>query len=139
MFITNALFGIPEFQMYGWRNHAGVTVDNQNFWWYGPGAKPDGQLSLNFGRLNDPVIDQNLDTGPHEPPTRRRARRRPRRSTSSSARSAGSSPSRGRSGARPHTPALQGLGETLLPDGTKAKDGAGFPGSFWTNALWLKK
>jgi len=39
----------------------------------------------------------------------------------------------------PHTPALQGLGETLLPDGTKAKDGAGFPGSFWTNALWLKK
>ena len=39
----------------------------------------------------------------------------------------------------PHTQALQGLGETLLPDGTKAKDGAGFPGQFWTNALWLKK
>ncbi len=31
--ITNALFGVPTFQVYGWRNHAGLFVDQQNFWW----------------------------------------------------------------------------------------------------------
>jgi ABC-type transport system substrate-binding protein len=138
VFITNALFGVPEFQMYGWRNHAGVTVDNQNFWWYGPGAKPDGQLSLNFGRLNDPVINQNLDTA--------------RTATDPAARKAAAEAINRQFGKEcwiipeswtiwgtPHTPALQGLGQALLPDGTVAKDGAGFPGQFWTTALWLKK
>ena len=26
-----------------------------------------------------------------------------------------------------------------MPDGTKARDGAGFGGQFWVNALWLKR
>ena len=35
------------------------------------------------------------------------------------------------------TPQLHGVGETTMPDGTKARDGAGFGGQFWVNALWL--
>ena len=34
-FITNALFGADNFFIYGWRNHAGLKVDQQNFWWNG--------------------------------------------------------------------------------------------------------
>jgi ABC-type transport system substrate-binding protein len=138
VFITNALFGIPEFQMYGWRNHAGITVDNQNFWWYGPGAKPDGQLSLNFGRLNDPVINQNLDTArtSTDPAVRKQAAEAINRQFGKECYLI---PISWTIWGTPHTPALQGLGETTLPDGTKAKDGAGFPGQFWTNALWLQK
>jgi ABC-type transport system substrate-binding protein len=66
-FITNALLGSPEFFAFGWRNHAGLWVDTQNSWWHGNGANPagdqvaDGQLNLNFGRLNDPVINDLLD------------------------------------------------------------------------------
>jgi len=60
--IINALFGAPEFNAFGWRNHGGVFVDNQFFWWHGSAALPDGQLALNFGRLNDPVINDLLQT-----------------------------------------------------------------------------
>ena len=35
MLITNAFLGTPEFEAFGWRNHAGIFVDTQNFWWNG--------------------------------------------------------------------------------------------------------
>ena len=34
-------------------------------------------------------------------------------------------------------PSLHGIGETVMPDGTKARDGAGFGGQFWVNSLWV--
>ena len=37
----------------------------------------------------------------------------------------------------PHAPKLQGLGDFVFPDGSQARDGAGFSGSFWVNALWI--
>ena len=64
--IVNALFGSPDFDAFGWRNHGGVFVDNQFFWWHSSAALPDGQLALNFGRLTDPVIDNLLQTGRSE-------------------------------------------------------------------------
>ncbi|MCU1386987.1 MAG: hypothetical protein JWL72_325, partial [Ilumatobacteraceae bacterium] len=59
-FINNALFGVPSFYIYGWRNHAGLTVDQQNYWWNSVSGPPDGSLALNFGRINDPKIDSLL-------------------------------------------------------------------------------
>jgi hypothetical protein len=33
---------------------------------------------------------------------------------------------------------VQGLsGAWILPDGTPSRDGAGFSGQFWTQALWI--
>ena len=61
-FITNALFGDPGFFAYGWRNHAGVTLDNQYFWWHSANAAPDGGLALNFGRVRDDIVDESLET-----------------------------------------------------------------------------
>jgi ABC-type transport system substrate-binding protein len=56
--ITNALLGSDNFEAFGWRNHAGLLVDNQNFWWNSGSILPG--FSLNFGRLADPVIDDLL-------------------------------------------------------------------------------
>ena len=134
--ITKALFGDPEFFMYGWRNHAGVTVDNQYFWWHSSAAGADGELALNFGRVRDDVVDAALEA----------------------ARSAGTAEERQAAAEEvnrqmaaecyqiplswtlwgtPHAPKVQGLGDYVFPDGSQARNGAGFSGSFWVNALWI--
>ena len=61
-FITLALLGDPSFFIYGWRNHAGLKVDQQNYWWNSASGTADGGLSLNFGRINDPDVDAALAT-----------------------------------------------------------------------------
>ncbi len=57
----------PTSAPFGWRQHAGIFVDTQNYWWNGerrPGTTP----SLNFSRLNDPVINELLtSSGVSEP------------------------------------------------------------------------
>ena len=53
-----------------WRNHAGVGVDQQYFWWHSAGSHPDGELSLNFGRLNDPGDRRPRSTPPASSATR---------------------------------------------------------------------
>jgi len=59
-FIITALTG--DFEMFGWRNHGGVDPDAQRIWWHSETADPPGALALNFGRIRDDVIDENLDT-----------------------------------------------------------------------------
>lgn len=58
-FIVQALLG--NFEMFGWRNHGGIDPANQRIWWHSETAQPIGELALNFGRIQDPVIDENLD------------------------------------------------------------------------------
>lgn len=60
-FINNALLGDPSFQAMGFRLHGGITVDEQYKWWHSTNAAPAGSLALNFTRMKDPVIDENLD------------------------------------------------------------------------------
>ncbi len=57
-YIGLALAG--AFQAQGWRQHAGTDPDTQFLWWHSGAASPNGQIALNFGRLQDPVIDENL-------------------------------------------------------------------------------
>jgi peptide/nickel transport system substrate-binding protein len=58
-FITRALLG--EFEAFDWRNHGSVDPDAQQVWWTSDNALPIGQFALNFGRIRDEVIDENLD------------------------------------------------------------------------------
>ena len=58
-FIITALTG--DFEMFGWRNHGGVNPDSQRIWWHSETADDFGALALNFGRIKDEVIDENLD------------------------------------------------------------------------------
>ena len=136
-FITNALFGDPGFFMYGWRNHAGVRLDNQYFWWHSANAAPDGQLALNFGRIRDDAVDAGLETA---------------RSATDEAEATAAAESVNRTMAEncyqiptswtlwgtPHKPSVKGLGgQWILPDGTASRDGAGFSGQFWTQTVWI--
>ncbi len=135
-FITNALFGDPGFFMYGWRNHAGVRVDSQYFWWHSANAAPDGQLALNFGRVNDPAVDKGLETA--------------RSATDDAAATAAAEdvnkemasncyqiPTSWTLWGTPHLPKVKGLSSWVLPDGSPSRDGAGFSGQFWTQTLWI--
>ncbi|MFT3854231.1 MAG: ABC transporter substrate-binding protein [Ilumatobacteraceae bacterium] len=73
-YITNALLGADNFIMYQWRSHAGYTIDQQNFWWNSSSVAPDGQISINFGRMSDPDVDANLAIARSDPdPAKRQA------------------------------------------------------------------
>jgi peptide/nickel transport system substrate-binding protein len=58
-YIVAALLG--NFQVFQWRNHNGVDLDQQYIWWHSSTALPPGQIAINFGRIKDPIIDQALD------------------------------------------------------------------------------
>jgi peptide/nickel transport system substrate-binding protein len=58
-FISLALQG--DFEAFDWRNHGSIDPDAQQVWWRSDTALPVGELALNFGRIEDEVIDENLD------------------------------------------------------------------------------
>ena len=136
-FITNALLGIPDFHMYGWRQGAGGAVDDQYFWWHSAGSHPDGQLSLNFARINDPKIDAGLDAARQatDPAAAQKAAEDVNREFGSQCLFI---PIDYTIWGTPHKPSVQGLATTILPDGGTAQDGAGFSGQFWVNTIWIK-
>ena len=61
-FINLAVFGVPEFQVFPWRQHAGVFVDQQYLWWH-----------------SDERLPRRRAVAELRPPARSRHRRRPRR------------------------------------------------------------
>lgn len=139
-FITTALFGKPEdFQVFGWRNHGGVTVDQQAFWWDSRSTSPDSPLSLNFGRINDPIIDENLAKARSatDPAERQAAAEAINRRM---AEECYQIPFSYTTWGAPHVASLHGFGTMPMPDGSgPAPDGVGqqFAGAFWTQNLWL--
>ncbi|MFV0257524.1 MAG: ABC transporter substrate-binding protein [Acidimicrobiales bacterium] len=68
-YITLALTG--QFQAQGWRSHGGVDPTEQWYRWTSATATPiapDGsELSLNWGRIQDPEIDAQFDIIRHDP------------------------------------------------------------------------
>lgn len=135
-FITDAIFGKPEFQMYVWRQYAGTTVDPLNFWWNGRGYQPDGALSLNFSRMKDPKVDELLAKI---------------RGTSSDAERVKLSEDLNRHFAEqcyfiptaftkwgiPAKKSVKGYGTMTTPDGVTLLDGANFPGQFFMATMWI--
>lgn len=56
-----------RFQQLAWRNHPGGDPDTQYVWWHS--GSP-----VNFGRINDPVIDRLLDEGRVETDAKKRVK-----------------------------------------------------------------
>jgi peptide/nickel transport system substrate-binding protein len=137
-FITLALLGDKSFFMYGWRNHAGIKVDQQNFWWNSASGVVDGGLSLNFGRINDPKVDADLATARSDadPAKRQAAAEDINRIFAAQCYQI---PTSWTLWGTPHKPSVQGLSTWVLPDGAVSRDGAGFSGQFWVTTLWMKK
>ncbi len=135
-FITLALFGDPTYEAFLWRQHAGVGVDQQYYWWHSSGSHPDGELSLNFGRINNPAIDAALDTA--------RSALDPDEATAAAeevnrqfAENCIYIPLEWTLWGTISEPSVKGLGTFVMPDGAKARDGAGFSGSFWVQSLFI--
>ncbi len=136
-FIATALFG-QGWQMFNWRNHAGLFVDTQYFWWHGSEANPPGELALNFGRLDDPVINELLDLARSEadPDVRRGYAEDINRRFASECLIIPTSQTRW----GVHLdPAIQNLGRAPLPDGGLLRDGAGFTGQVWFQSIFLSE
>jgi ABC-type transport system substrate-binding protein len=134
--INNALFGDPAFDAFGWRNHAGVFVDQQYFWWHSSAALPDGQLALNFGRLSDPVIDDLLEKSRSEadPDVRRGYAEDINRQF---AKECWIIPTSYTKWGVISNLSVQGVGTTPQADGKGVlRDGAGFPGQVWLTAVF---
>lgn len=134
--ITLALLGDPSFYIYGWRNHAGLKVDQQNYWWNSASGTTDGALSLNFGRINDPDVDSALAEARSNPdPAARQAAAE--QINKIFAEKCYQIPTSWTLWGTPHQPSVKGLGQWVLPDGTPARDGAGFSGQFWLQTIWM--
>ena len=58
-YIVTALLG--NFQVFQWRNHGGVDLDQQYIWWHSSSSLDVGSLALNFGRIKDAKLDELLD------------------------------------------------------------------------------
>jgi peptide/nickel transport system substrate-binding protein len=135
--INNALLGDAAFDAFGWRNHAGVFFDQQYFWWHGSAALPPGQLALNFGRLNDPKLNELLEKSRSEadPDVRRGYAEEANRLFASECYVIPTSYTKW---AVISDPTVQGIGGTPQADGEGfLRDGAGFPGQVWLTAVFI--
>jgi peptide/nickel transport system substrate-binding protein len=50
-----------EFEIFLYRNLSTQDMDQNNVFWGSDTSAPVGTLAINFGRIEDPVIDENLD------------------------------------------------------------------------------
>jgi ABC-type transport system substrate-binding protein len=134
--INLAVFGVPEFEVFSWRQHAGVFVDQQYLWWHSDNAFADGELSLNFGRLRDPDIDAALDAA-RTSATAEEAVAAAERINRVFAEQCYYIPINWLPWAVLSDPRVHGFGELVLPDGTVAPELATNPGQFWTQTLYV--
>jgi peptide/nickel transport system substrate-binding protein len=134
--INLAVFGVPEFQVFSWRQHAGLVVDQQYLWWHSENAFPDGELSLNFGRLRDTDIDAALDAA-RTATTDEEATAAAEQINRVFAEQCYYIPLNWLPWALLSDPAVGGFGELVLPDGTVAPELATNAGQFWTQTLYL--
>jgi peptide/nickel transport system substrate-binding protein len=136
-FVTNVIFGADNFFIYDFRLHSGVTVDQQNFWWNSRNAIDDGKgLSLNFGRIRDPIVDQNLATARSDPdPANRKAAAEA--VNRQMAKECYQIPYSYTEWGTMSKPSVHGLGQATTPDGTVIRDGSDFGGWFSTSTLWI--
>ena len=132
-YITKALFGDPDYQMFGWRQHGGRGIDGQYLWWHSSTAQPDGGLSLNFARLRDPVIDENLEAarGETDPAKRQEYAANINRQMAAEC---WNIPGSWTLWGVPHGAAVQGVGGGILPDGSKRSETGGF---FGVGNIWI--
>lgn len=133
--ITNALTGAENFEAFLWRNHAGLLVDNQNFWWNSKSILPG--FSLNFGRLSDPVIDDLLAKarGESDPDVRRGYAEDINRRF---AEQCWILPLSYTKWGVISSAKVQNLGRSPQADGNGfLRDGQGFPGQVWMHAVFV--
>ena len=135
-YIVTALLG--TFQIFQWRNHGGVDLDQQYFWWNTSSAQPVGELALNFGRIKDAKLDALLDANraSADPAEKKQIAEDVNRLFATECYNIWAS----------YTvwmvagvPQFQGIeaSNLVLPDGDQALEGAGIAGTFYPATVWI--
>jgi peptide/nickel transport system substrate-binding protein len=137
-YITQALLG--NFQMFAWRNHGGVYVDQQYIWWHSKNAGAEKTaIALNFGRVKDPVIDDLLDKARVEADLAKR-KADAEAINREFAKQCWAIPVYWTIWGIPHKASVVGIDQLTFPDNTTLIGlGNGFPGQFPMTTIWFKK
>ena len=136
-FIVDALTG--NFQVFGWRNHGGVDPDSQRVWWHSETGElsETSPLALNFGGIDDPDIDAQLEII--------------RTSDDDGARQEAAEEINRIFGEQvyniwntwtvwglPHKPTVHGIDDFAFPDGGGTIPGAGIAGTHQMVQMWVE-
>ncbi|MDQ3147554.1 MAG: hypothetical protein M3R01_11605, partial [Actinomycetota bacterium] len=134
VYIVEAAFG--NFNAFAWRNHGGFDPDMQHQWWHSDSSNPQGELSINFNRIEDPEIDEALGTirSSGDEDERREAAEALNRRFGEQAYNIWGSWT---IWSFPHPPEVNGLSSAVLPDGETP---VAFPSqdkiAFETSQIW---
>jgi peptide/nickel transport system substrate-binding protein len=135
-YIVVALLG--NFQVFQWRNHGGVDLDQQYFWWHSSSSLPVGQLALNFGRIKDPKLDALLDANraSTDPAEKKQIAEDVNRLFATECYNLWGSYTVWMVA---HKPGIEGIEakNLVMPDGTPALEGAGIAGTFYPATIWV--
>ena len=135
-YIVTALLG--QFEVFQWRNHGGVDLDQQYFWWHSSSSLDVNTLALNFGRIKDADLDALLDANraSTDPAEKQQIAEDVNRLFASECYNLWGTWTTWMIAG---IPGIEGIpGENLtLPDGSTGQNGAGIAGSFFPATLWL--
>ncbi|MFZ9851360.1 MAG: ABC transporter substrate-binding protein [Ilumatobacteraceae bacterium] len=134
-YIVTALLG--NFEVFQWRNHGGVDLDQQFFWWHSSAALPVGALALNFGRIKDANLDALLEEnrGTLDPVRKKEIAEEVNRLFATECYNLWGSYTIWMVAGKPEFKGYAAA-NLILPDGTPALEGSGIAGTFYMATVW---
>jgi len=134
-YIVTALLG--NFEVFQWRNHGGVDLDQQYFWWHSSASLPVGSLALNFGRIKDATLDALLDENRAtlDPTRKQEIAEEVNRLFATECYNLWGSYQVWLIAFKPDYKGFAAANLTL-PDGTSALEGSGIAGTFYVSTVW---
>ncbi len=137
-YIVTALLG--NFQVFQWRNHGGVDLDQQYFWWHSSSSLDIGALALNFGRIKDAKLDELLDANraSTDPAEKKQIAEDVNRLFATECYNLWGSYTVWMLG---YEDTIQGLdaGNLTNPEGDRALEGGGIAGTFYPHTAWIQQ
>ena len=137
-YIVTALLG--NFQVFQWRNHGGVDLDQQYFWWHSSSSLDVGTLALNFGRIKDAKLDELLDANraSTDPAEKKQIAEDVNRLFATECYNLWGSY---QVWLLAHKTGIMGTDAANLttPDGARALEGAGIAGTFYPHTIWVQQ
>jgi peptide/nickel transport system substrate-binding protein len=137
-YIVTALLG--NFQVFQWRNHGGVDLDQQYFWWHSSSSLDVGTLALNFGRIKDAKLDELLDANraSTDPAEKKQIAEDVNRLFATECYNLWGSYS---VWLLAHKSPIMGTDAANLttPEGARALEGAGIAGTFYPHTVWVQQ
>ena len=134
-YIVTALLG--NFEVFQWRNHGGVDLDQQYFWWHSSSSLPVGSLALNFGRIKDATLDALLEENRAtlDPTRKQEIAEEVNRLFGTECYNLWGSYAIWVIASKPEVKGFAAA-NLVLPDGEVALEGSGMAGTFYTSTIW---